>query len=418
MSIISLASLSLVIFIGPLLSSDGLAGEIATQFSADIISGAEINNLKDNSNINPENEVFHLYDQNLLLDLRPNLIFSKDDLVKATIRPRIEGHYGALNQEGGTGYEFKKDVWLNEGFLSLYPFDNFQMHMGRQSFLWGPSEVVGPSNPFYPDILNRPNPLFQLRGVTMARINYSLGNEYTLVGMAELKSLEDSEFEIRPWENEENLHHLLLKGEYASNDGDISVGVSFGQNKIKTSLLKETYSHFLGSYLMWTINPAIQVYGDLRIDLVQEKAWPYYVAGIRWTSQDGTEWRNEYIHKELGLDDSDRKVLKTSLTNPILQGPLTHALLLNQDNLLSEDYYYSSLRMNLDNLKSIDDPLFGLRFLYSLTSQSGIISSYLEGGISDNLTLVGYFAQSFGEDFGDFNSVVNSSGGLFIKLSL
>jgi len=194
--------------------------------------------------------------------------------------------------------------------------------------------------------------------------------------------------------------------------------MTLGQNKIQSSFLEpENYSQFVGGYFMWTMSSAIQTYSDFKIDQQNSEVFLYYVAGIRWTFKDGTEWRNEYIKKDLGLDRQERKDLEEAGLNPLLTLAILQSYKLNQDNLQSEEFYYSSLRKIFNSFNKFDSPLWGIRSLYSLTNQSGILSTFLETGLSDSITFTAYVAQTYGPTPADFNSVVHGIGGIFLRYS-
>lgn len=355
-----------------------------------ILFGTESINLEQDSRLNYQNQNFELFDKSLRVELRPNLEFKKYDLAQLTLRPRFESAWGTSPQ--GANYETlsKRDIWLNEGFITLTPKDEIQLTMGRQNYLWGPSEVVGPSNTFYSELLNRPNPLFLLRGVNMARLNLSSTSEYSLVAMAELPGMNDADFQMRFPEEEENLHRLLMKGEFASQDGAVSAGLILGQKS------EPSYTRTVGGYFMWTVNSALQPYLDARVDEKNDSYLPFYVLGVRWTFLDGTEWRNEYIYKRA----------ESTLVVPLVQ-----------DNLLFDKYYYSSLRINLDSWKTFESPIWGVRSLYSLTNHSGTMSSYIETGINDMTTLTAYLAQTYGPAQSDANQLLHTMAGIYLTLS-
>lgn len=355
-----------------------------------VLLGGEFLNLERDSRINYQNRVLEQFDKSLRLELRPNLELKKYDLAQLTLRPRLEAAMGSSPR--GHDYETlsKRDLWLNEGFVTINPRDEVQLTVGRQNYLWGPSEVVGPSNTFYSDLLNRPNPLFLLRGLNMARLNLSRTNEFSLVTMAELPNMKDADFQMRFPEEDQNQHRWLLKGEYASGDGEISAGLVIGQKS------EPSYTRSFGSYFMWTVNSAFQAYFDARVDNRDESYLPYSVMGVRWTFLDGTEWRNEYIYKRVG----------PNLVSPLLQ-----------DNLIFDKYYYSGLRINLDSWKTFESPIWGIRSLYSLSNHSGTLSSYIETGINDMTTFTTYIAQTYGKAQTDYNQLFHTLAGAYLTLS-
>lgn len=368
------------------------------------IMGVEGANLKQNSLWNPKNSTYKFYEKNILLDLRPSIEVNPIPWGSAKLRPRLEakfGSYDVLNEEHSS---VKSDLWLNEGYLSFESTDYLQVHLGRQVFLWGPSEVISPSNIFYRDVLNQFNPLFQIRGVTLVRANLNFHDRYNVIFLSELKPWDDSEFEMRS-NQEDYKQRFLIKPEYNSASGNIVVGLTYGK--------KDSHDLY-GSYAHWTINSALQLYYDFRLEQIAAKSNPFYVTGIRWTFNDGTEWRHEYIYKRLGYNKNEFEQLNLSMQNPIIADAARNLIKQNSDNLLAEEYYYSSLRFSLTEGKYFFRPILGLRSFYSISSNSGLGSVFFEAGVSDALTITTYLAQSYGPTQGELNQLVNTVGGVYL----
>jgi hypothetical protein len=403
--------------LGLLLASGAVgAAPFNHTFRSDLILGGEAANLVRGSEINPQNRTYRLHDKAAVLELRPSLEIDREAWLRLTLRPRLEVISGTIPEEGELTHTTRRDLWLNEGFLT-FTRGEAQLFVGRQNYLWGPAEVVSPSNPFYPDILNRPNPLFLLRGITQARLSYNLGQQWNFMAMAELPALEDASFQLRFPESEPDRRRLLFKAEWSSLDGGQTLGATAGQSRLLAAqLTREPFTHFLGGYLMWTLNPAFQLYADGRVDFADGDSHPFLVGGVRYTSPGGLEWRNELIYKELGLSRTERRELEDGL-NPQSAQALLLNLRLNQDNLLSERLSYSSLRQSFSGPNYFADPILGFRLLHSWDSDTGIVSGSLEGGVSDRATLVLYLAQTYGARGGDFNGLAHTLGGVFLRLT-
>lgn len=388
----------------------------ASSISVDLeaITGIEAASIKEYSIWNPQNSTYQFYQKNVLLDLRPKIEIKPIPWANIFVRPRIEIKHGQNNFENLEQTKFKKDFWINEGYVSLELSSYMQFHLGRQIFLWGPSEIISPSNTLYPDVLNQFNPLYQIHGVTLARANINLHDRFNLIVLSEIKPLEDYEFEMRS-ENENYKQRFLLKPEFNSISGDINLGLTIGKNTFKNSILSENRNSLLyGSYGMWTINSTAQLYYDLRLDHAESISYPFYVTGLRWTFEDGTEWRNEYIYKKTGNSKNEFSQLNILMQNNDIANTARSFLRNNTDTLMSDEYYYSSLRFTLEDGTYLERPIIGLRSFYSLSSKSGVGSFFFEAGLSDTMTLTCYVAQSYGSSTGELNQLVNSVGGLYL----
>lgn len=378
---ISLVRLIFIIFLLPCWA---FGNQVEIAFKNDTLLGADTQDLTTN------NRLFNQFEHAGHLELRPSLVANYTEYFKLTLRPRFEFAHGNVPNGVTAPTKSKKDLWLNEGFVTITPRDNIQLAVGRQNYLWGPSEVVSPSNPFYSDLINRPSPLFLLRGINLARLNLSYGSEYTLVTMVETNSMNDADFEMRFPEKETNQHRVLVKGDYSSTDGQWNVGVTAGKRN------KDPHRKIVGGYLMWTANSAIQLYSDLRIDETPTAHIPYYVAGARYTFENGLEWRNDFIYKK----DAD------PIITPI-----------NQDNLFYEKYYYTSLRKSLSAFSIFQNPLLGLRSLYATSNDSGIVSGFFESGLNDFTTLTLYGGKAHGNKNEGYKQLFDSMAGFFVMFS-
>lgn len=347
-------------------------------FKSNLLFGANYNEINLNSPVNLNNKTNELYEFSHHLELRPDLKVTPLNPLELNIRPIFKNSVGNIPTDNK--FKNKSDLWINEGFFSLKLTEPIKVHLGTQNYLWGPSEVVSPTNIFYEDLVNRPSPLFLLRGINMTRINYSPSQNISVVAMAQIKRTEHNHEDLKK----------ILKIEFSSTEGDFSIGGTVATKE------ENNDTKSFGNYLSYTLNSTLHFYYEYKLDLKDDHTYPYYVGGIRYTFVDGTEIRNEYIYKDV-------------TRNKII--PIEFNTLYYSDN------YYFSLRKNADSFYHFLNPIFGIRVLHAMNNGSGLASTYLESGLNNYLTFTTYYGHAYGKDDLNYKLLIDNLLGMYITFS-
>src|SRR5690606_19291186 len=143
--------------------------------------------------INLDNNILKLPEYSGISEFRPNFMLSSNK-IQLVARPRIRFLY----EETGTGKDSQRsegfsEAELNEGFASWFLSDQFSFTVGLQSFQWGPAEVLSPSNRLFHVTSLARDVLYEVRGKHIGRVNYSLGQNISVVLLSEYEQNKDEE---------------------------------------------------------------------------------------------------------------------------------------------------------------------------------------------------------------------------------
>lgn len=210
-----------------------------------------------------------------------------------------------------------------EVFAVLKPSAEFSLTAGKQNFQWGPAELRSPSNWIFrptrlADSMIR-NPQSEVETRDLVRMNFSLGQQMSLVAMAEYETERQNRARLFSG------RRMLLKPEFSWNNGANSIGLVLGAAE------KQGFP-FWGQYATYAFTDALQAYvdagqyqgGDIslprRISVpgrpqadsfivydqteLRKQDFNYeFVIGARYTLLDNIEVRAEAYANSLGLDD-------------------------------------------------------------------------------------------------------------------
>ncbi len=368
------------------------------------------------STFNPGNRVLYLSENYGFIELRPEakLGLKKNAVVvrprvRATLQPTIDTT--PASSEAST-----IDVWLNEGYAVASPISDLEISLGRQIFQWGPAEVLNPSNLFHQELLARLEPFYEVRGKTMARVNWSVGQQWSWVTMAELMPLPDDSFDSMTQIDDESLRRLQTKLEFNWNNGANYLAATAGQREINS----ET-SAGIGGYGAYTLNDAFQIYSDvIFLENTRTDEFDFYgLAGLRYTTVGGTEFRIEGINNQRGLTSGEFDTLRAILQNPFFAQFAAPVLQNNDSPLLGRGYVYSSVRYSLEkDWLGMMQPMFSLRNLFSTGDQSSFSSVNWEAGLAENAMLYIYGGLAAGQRDSELRQSLDRSIGLAVRISL
>ena len=253
----------------------------------------------------------------------------------------------------------------------------------------------------------------------MGRANLSLGQQFSLVALGELRSPRDYHFET-PTETAENYQRrIAVKGEYTWGSGAHSLGFVYGRKADSDRTRTE-----IGEYLTLTLSNALQIYSDGQLStgytqFQPNTSWLYYgVSGTRYTFEDGSEARLEYIFNGIGASTSQLKALNSTLANQSSSGAAIANF--SPSDLPGRQYVYTALRLSSQLAKwtQLSQPSISWRTLASLGDSSCLSFLALEGGISERITLYLYGGGSWGNNNSELHRYEASFGGASLRWSL
>jgi hypothetical protein len=318
------------------------------------------------------------------------------DFWQLVLRPRLISDYQTDSRFGANEYYFLGSI--TEGFASAQVTEKISLSIGRQSYQWGPAELVSWSNSLFHFNYDYRSFFYRENGKYLAKFSYSPSKNVSWVLMGEaLNSHLKSDYE-------DSLHNVkyktkgLLKGEVVFDKASDYLGITFASGEEK--------SHHLGFYGAYGVNEKISLYTDSRLSFgssyydmtnvgvfktwhlkedQQSKIRPLVSIGTRL--EESYDLRFEYIYNSLGFNGDQLKdvLASTRATNPYA---LYNLLILSKNGreLLGRHYFYTSLR--LPNMGANESITYYVRHFYSLQDHSFTIQLNAEKNLTDSL--VGY----------------------------
>lgn len=401
---------------------------LESKYTIHFYQGIKTQKVTDPSLFNPDN-VAGLSSNQTTTDIRPFLEFSHDRKVDVVLRPRMRVVFQDQPRHHHDD-NFQRDLYVREAFLRVRPIDDVELAVGRQNYQWGPAESVGPSNIFFPQLLFRIEPYYEVRGRNMARANVSFGGEWNLVTMAELPPPDDNSYDTQAELVEWNFHRALAKLERSWDNGAKYLGVVAAYQE------RGEARPGAGLYGAWTTSEAWQFYTDvlfqkgrgflapigtgLQNNSRDGRYYYYGVTGLRYTFEGGTELRAEAILNQGAYSLAEQRRMKDGLKNPLGQAAFLLAGQQPGMALPGRSFLYLALRGNDAGtwLKAFQQPLFGLRALVSGDDGSSFVFTTFEAGLSDSLTLYAFAGSNTGPINSVFRRYLDHMGGLTLRWSL
>lgn len=401
------------------------AGELSVRGNLDWITAAR-GTLARDAAPNAENRVFRLPTGLLSSELRPNVRVGFGDSLDLVLRPRFLAEVTkARVGEDWWGEQSNAAMEWIELFATWRPDPSVSVTYGIQNFQWGPTELLGPSNRlFHQPGLTR-DPLFVTEGRHLVRVNASAGRAWSAVAL-----LEVADNGVRPFvAGEPFAPRGLLKAEYLSDSGAHYVGVVvgggagerpwFGEYAQVTPLENLTLyvdaSHGRGSRAWYPKElPPFGVPVFERDRLGSRWLRTLAVGGARYDFDGGAELRGEFVWNDAGWTADELRLAQraASVVAPGEEGagagPVWLAPYLAPGlEFLGRRLAYASLRVpDLPPGKRLQ---LSLRYLHSLTDNSGAGFLTASFDASDTTVIFLSLLATRGSEFGEFARTVRGT---------
>lgn len=271
---------------------------------------ANINQPADSTQ-NPDNDFLELNDYSEILELRPDFKLSFKDFF-FSIKPRAELSYEQFRtgtQKGKNDHEL--ELFINEYLFQYKNNDKLFFSFGRQFLQWGPSFLISPSNPFFPDNgKSRPNQ--EGEGKEFVKILWIPDLTWAfsfLVNIGDGRTF-DPDFE----------NTYALKADYSSNNGYASLIFSHRQG--------DNHKERIGLFGGLTATDALIIYGEAGFEKGSDALYPVsdnnplnysmnsieqddhsinstFLVGGTYTFESGSSMTFEYLYNQTGYNDQE-----------------------------------------------------------------------------------------------------------------
>jgi hypothetical protein len=392
------------------------------------------------SDANPSNQIFHAPSSAEEIELRPNLkIETAKSKLSLILKPRAKGSFVQYETPNATSTDFtainrgELNAHFNEAYVRIGPFRHLEFTFGIENYQWGSSEVLSASQFLFPELILKPDPFQEIRGVELTKLEFQASQEWTFTGMAEMRPAGLEHEDALNYRVRDFKRRALLRAEYAGSSGEFLLGGVVGK--------KETDDQprvVGGGYGFWSYSQGGQIYFDYIGQQGSERLWinnvgtlsqqnsdltSLYSIGIlghRYAFKNGMELKIELIENDFGVSTGLRN---SALAQIRANSPKTAnyiAFLQDQTTPLpGKTYGYAALR--------IDDPI-GLRSLFhgsritlrdlgSFDDQTQVISLTFESALSDHFAQSLVAASAFGQDDGELTNTVRAFGSYYVKYS-
>lgn len=380
----------------------------------------------EDSSVNPGNLVLRLPEDKYSSELRPNIKFVSPSL-QLILRPRLRYTLRSIKTTGETSsYQRTQfDSFISEGFIQWTASENLAFTAGIQSYQWGAAEVFSPSNRIFHETAQDRTNLFEARGRYIARVNYSMGKNFSTVLMSEVKENKDN-VDLKPYSAEETWEPtFLIKPEISWNNSADYCGIVLGNRDQGRPWVGEYFnytipfaegltiyadaSHEQGSHAWYPVRKTLAPVGPPLVTFERSKkeeetVRSFVVSGIRYDFEDGSIGRLEYIENDAGYTKAERDLALSAFTSPLPQ-----QLALRTDNtqrFLAPGLELSGRRLiyasvYIPNPLSLKDLVFFARGLRSLSDQTGTYYGSAEYTVGDAGTFSYAYSQALGSKDGE-----------------
>lgn len=343
-----------------LLSLPSQAADLLTSIDANLYAYAGHTALRNNSLLNPSNQIAKLTEDSATLEVRLNLK-AEYERWRLTLRPILL----AQAERNDANYRHANDAYLSQWQLRLRASESWSLAAGREVLNWGPAQFRSPSSPFYFDN-GRSNPLRELPGVDALKLSWTPDLQHTLT----LARITASGQSHNAW---------LLKAEQRGDDWALGgvVAQSSGQDT------------FLGAHAQFSPRDELMLYAEAasttRADALQspaDSALPFSVQprsarhltallGTAYTFESGRSLNLEWLHDSHGYSAAEQTAyFARAATSPTLAGlALAYA-----PALLGRDYVHLVWQSNLMD----SDGYWRLMATHNLTDRGSELSGYVE----------------------------------------
>lgn len=337
--------------------------------------------------------------------IKPSLKLVSGRAFSINSRPTFDVHHTqsflqSRSRKGNT--ELRAD--LGESTATLNISNRISLTAGQENFQWGVAEFSGPSNWIYrstefADSITR-TPISKVKTRQTARMNFSLGQSFNLVAIAEYEP------EKRNLPGIFSGRRFLLKPEYSWNNGGDFFGLVLGG-------AERLRFPFLGEYLAVNIGDELAVYLDAahykgsdlvrpvstkinmgrnsttaivfdQPDISSDNINHEILLGLKYAFENGLEFKAEALSNSAAYTSAEIRLAKQLYQE---SSPLFPTFFFPGGETRSQKSFLVSVRRNNFGKKK-NITVLG-RYWKPLLDPSGGGVLYGEYGLSDNVTLYG-----------------------------
>ncbi|CAH1905067.1 conserved exported hypothetical protein [Candidatus Nitrotoga sp. HW29] len=361
-------------------------------------------NLRNNSILNPGNQVARLAERSDVAELRLNLK-AENETVRFIARPislvrEMRNDFGTQQQN---------ESYMSQWQVRVRAAESWNIAAGREVLNWGAAQFRSPASPFYFDN-GRSDPMRALIGMDTLKITWTPDMQNS-VNLARIVRSGYRTIRTDQWRDS-----WLAKFDHRGE------AWSAGVVAVKTPHLPTFY----GAHVQQTVNDALMLYGELgssaQISALQSSAdiaQPFTVQtpaprhttaliGTTYTFENGNALNIEYLHDDNGYNAAEQRAyFQRATAQPAMALGLA-------PRLLGRDYLHLVCLSNqMDN-----NGFWRLMFTHSLTDSSNQFAGYGEKTLTTRLSAIALGVWNIGNARQELSSLFAGSITLGLKVAL
>lgn len=380
------------------------ATDYHTSWDGTVYGYGEYLNLRNDSLLNPNNQIANLSSRTATAEARFNFKLELDPW-QFSARPIVL----MRSQSNTASQKDNDDVYFSQWQARLRATDSINISTGREVLNWGPAQFKSLASPFYFDN-GRSNPMQELSGMDNVKIAWSPDMQNTVT----LARISRSGHELpNDWHDSWLLKIDRRSDEWASgisilrpHNSNLFVGL-FGQYIVDDALL--LYAETASSVQFNVLKPLTD--STVPFAIIEESPRRINsLIGAAWTFENGQSLNVEYMRNNHGFDTSAERAYFNGAAMDYANAGLA---LGSAPLLLGKDYLYLVWQSNpLENVL-----YWRVMGTHSFTDHGNELSGYTEYALNDSASLFGMAVLPIGSERQEFSSLFRGNVILGIKIA-
>ncbi|MDD2701897.1 MAG: hypothetical protein PHH36_11775 [Sideroxydans sp.] len=363
--------------------------------------------LRDDSVLNPGNQIAALPQRSDTAELRMNAKAENN-----TLRFTARGIGNVREQRNASGRDSLREAYLSQWQLRAIAGDGINVAIGRDVLNWGAAQFRSPASPYYFDS-GRSDPMRELTGMDMLKLSWTPDRQHS-VQLVRVVRAGDEQAQSVVWRDS-----WLAKFDQLDEDWAYGLVVASAPH----------LPAFYGVHGLWTVNDNTMLYGEWSSSAQRDAllspadpALPFTLQsesprcstsllGTSYTFENGYTLHAEYLHDGHGYSAEQADAYFARAAGSPLQAgvALGHA-----PRLLGRDYLYLVWQSNLME----SDGYWRVMLTNNLADHGGSFGAYGEYAASTRISVYALGLSGFGNARQEATALFTRSVTLGVKVAL
>jgi hypothetical protein len=383
------------------------ASDWRTSWDAALYGYASHLALRNDSVLNPVNQIAHIAQRSDSAELRMNAKAEND-----TLRFTARGIANVQEQRNGFGTQSTRDAYLSKWQLRMRAAEGLNAAVGRDVLNWGAAQFRSPSSPYYFDS-GRSDPMRELSGMDSIKLSWTPDRQHSLQ-LVRIIRAGDEQAQSAAWRDS-----WLAK--FDQRDDEWAYGLVLASAPHQSA--------FYGAHGQWTLSDAAMLYGEWSSSVQRDAlvspadlAQPFIVQaesprrsttllGTAYTFDSGYTLNVEYLHDGHGYTAEQASTYFTRAASAFSSAGMA---LGNAPRLLGRDYLHLVWQSNLME----SDGYCRLMYTNDLTDHGSSLGAYAERTMNTRISAFVIALYNIGDARQEVASLFTRSLTLGLKVAL